>query len=43
MSLQKPIYKNVLPPLALLSSEKRKILLQDLEILKFRLNKNIAA
>ena len=43
MSLQKPIYKNVLPPLVLLSSEKRKILLQDLEILKFRLNKNIAA
>ena len=43
MSLQKPIYKNILPPLTLLSSEKRKILLQDLEILKFRLNKNIAA
>ncbi len=43
MSLQNSKFKNLLPPLILLSSNDQKELLKKLEILKFGFKKNIAA
>jgi 4-hydroxy-tetrahydrodipicolinate synthase len=43
MSVKNPIFKNVLPPLILLSAEQQKKLIKELENLKFNLKKNIAA
>ena len=43
MSIENPKFKNLLPPLTLLSSDDNKELLKKLENLKFGLNNNIAA
>ena len=43
MSVEDKKYKNLLPPLVLLSSEKQKELLTKLETLNFIPNKNKAA
>ena len=42
-SLDKEIYKNILPPLEILSEEKKKEMLEKLKNLNFIKNKNIAA
>ena len=42
-SLEKEIYKNMLPPLEMLSEEKKKEMLKKLKDLNFLQNKNIAA
>ena len=42
-SLDKEIYKNILPPLEILSEEKKKEMIEKLKNLNFIKNKNIAA
>ena len=42
-SMENEIYKNMLPPLEMLSEDKRKEMLKKLKDLNFLSNKNIAA